>query len=115
LTQLLNIHKVSNVSKIEIHTAEPLVTDPSPFDYEIAIAKFKKHKSPGSDQTLAELIQAGGETLQSGIHKLINCIWNKEELPDQWKESCKYLSDNFPIQNGLKKVDVFHLCFPTLL
>jgi hypothetical protein len=20
------------------------------------------------------------------IHKLINSIWNKEELPDQWKE-----------------------------
>jgi hypothetical protein len=24
---------------------------------------------------------------QSEIHKLINCIWSKEELPDQWKES----------------------------
>jgi hypothetical protein len=23
----------------------------------------------------------------SVIHKLINSIWNKEELPDQWKES----------------------------
>jgi hypothetical protein len=21
------------------------------------------------------------------MHKLINSIWNKEELPDQWKES----------------------------
>jgi hypothetical protein len=21
------------------------------------------------------------------IHKLINAIWNKEKLPDQWKES----------------------------
>jgi sorting nexin-29 len=21
------------------------------------------------------------------IHKLVNSIWNKEELPDQWKES----------------------------
>jgi hypothetical protein len=24
--------------------------------------------------------------LLSVIHKLINSIWNKEELPDQWKE-----------------------------
>jgi hypothetical protein len=40
----------------------------------------------GSDQILAELIQAGGEILVSAIHKLINSIWNKEELPDQWKE-----------------------------
>jgi hypothetical protein len=28
---------------------------------EIAIAKLKKYKSPGSDQIQAELIQAGGE------------------------------------------------------
>jgi hypothetical protein len=21
------------------------------------------------------------------IHKLVNSVWNKEELPDQWKES----------------------------
>jgi hypothetical protein len=23
----------------------------------------------------------------SAIHKLINSVWSKEELPDQWKES----------------------------
>jgi hypothetical protein len=54
---------------------------------EIAFAKFKKYKSPGSDQILVELIQAGGEILLSEIHKLIHSVWNKEELPDQWKES----------------------------
>jgi hypothetical protein len=48
---------------------------------------LKTCKSPGIDQIPAELIQAGGNTLCSEIHKLINCIWNKEELPDQWKES----------------------------
>jgi hypothetical protein len=51
-----------------------LVLDPSPFEVEIAIAKLKRYKSPGSDQIPAELIQAGGETLQSEIHKLINSI-----------------------------------------
>jgi hypothetical protein len=44
-------------------------------------------KSQGIDQILAELNQAGGETLYSEIHKLVNSIWNKEELPDRWKES----------------------------
>jgi hypothetical protein len=43
--------------------------------------------SPGTDQIPAELIQAGGETLHSEIHKLIKLISNKEELPHQWKES----------------------------
>jgi hypothetical protein len=54
---------------------------------EIAIAKFKRYKSPSSDEIPAELIQAGGEILLSAIHKLINSDWNKEDLPDQWKES----------------------------
>jgi hypothetical protein len=51
---------------------------------EIAIAKLERYKSPHSDQILAEPIQSGGEILCS---KLINSIWNKEKLPDQWKES----------------------------
>jgi hypothetical protein len=85
--QLLNVHSISDVGQIEIHTAELLVPDPSPFEVEIAIAKLKKSKSPGSDQIPAELIQAGGETLRFVIHKLINSIRNKGESPDQWKES----------------------------
>jgi hypothetical protein len=47
------------------------------FLFEIAIAKLKVHKSPGNYQ-----IQAGGETW-SEIHKLINSVLYKEELPDQ--------------------------------
>jgi hypothetical protein len=72
---------------MEVHTAEPLIPDPSPFEFEIAIAKLKRHKSAGSDEILAELIQAGDEILSSKIYKLINSIWNKEDLLDQWKES----------------------------
>jgi hypothetical protein len=45
------------------------------------------YKPPGSNQIPAELIQAGGETLHSEIHELINSIWSKEKLPDQWKKS----------------------------
>jgi hypothetical protein len=33
------------------------------------------------------VIQGGGEILLSAIHRLINSVWNEEELPDQWKES----------------------------
>jgi hypothetical protein len=54
---------------------------------EIAIGKLKSYKSPGTDQIPAELIEAGGETLYSEIHRLICSIWTKEELPQQWKES----------------------------
>jgi hypothetical protein len=63
-----------------VHKAEQLVPDPSPLEVEIAIAKFKKYKTPGSDQIPAESIQVGGEILLSVIHKLVNSVWNKEEL-----------------------------------
>jgi hypothetical protein len=45
--------------------------------------KLKKYKSPGSDKIPVELIQARDEILLSAIHKLINSIWNREELLDQ--------------------------------
>jgi hypothetical protein len=48
---------------------------------------LKRYKSPGNDQIPAELIQAGSETVQSEIHKLINSICNKEEFPDRLKEA----------------------------
>jgi hypothetical protein len=60
-SQLLNVHNVSDVRKIEVHTAEPLVPGPSRLKVEIAIVKLIEYKSPGSDQLPTELIQAGGE------------------------------------------------------
>jgi hypothetical protein len=86
-SQLLNVHNVSDVRQIEIHLAEPLLPGPSRLEVEIAIAKLKRYKSPGSDEIPAELIQAGGEMLLSAIQKVIESVWNKEKLPDQWKES----------------------------
>jgi hypothetical protein len=44
---------------------------------------LKKHKSPGSDEIPVELIQVGGKILLPAIHKLINSIWKKQDLPDQ--------------------------------
>jgi transposase InsO family protein len=80
---------------------------PSCLDVEIAIAKLKKYKSPGSDQILAEFIKAQGETLVSVIHKLIKYIWNKEELPDPSK-----VSIIVPIhKNGWKLLGVINMGF----
>jgi hypothetical protein len=62
------------------------VPEPSATEVEAAIRKLKRCKSLGSDQILAELIQAGGEVLHSEIHKLM-LLWNKEELPHHHKES----------------------------
>jgi hypothetical protein len=77
-SQILNLHNVSDVREKEL-----LVTGSSRLEAEIAIAKLRKYKSPGSDQILAEVIRAGHETLLSVIHKLINYICNKKALPYQ--------------------------------
>ena len=57
----------------------------------MATEKLKRHRSTGIDSITAELIKAGGRTIQ--IRKLVNSTWN-EELPEQWKKSiivCTYL------------------------
>ena len=79
-SQLLNVHGVKDVRQTEIHTAEPLVPEPSAFEF--AIEKLKNHKSPGINQIPAELIKAGGRTMRSAIHELVISNWNREELPE---------------------------------
>jgi hypothetical protein len=79
-SQILNVHWVSDVRQAEIHTAEPLVPEPSALEVELAIEKLKSHKTPGIDQIPAELIKAGGRTIRCAIHKLIIAIWNKNCL-----------------------------------
>jgi len=96
----LNVHGVNNVKQTEIHTPESLVPEPSASNVEMAIEKLKSHKSPGIDQIPAELIKAGGKTNHCEIHKLIISVWNKEELPEEWKESIKV-----PIYNKGDKTD----------
>jgi len=86
-SKLFNVHEVKDVGQAEIHTAEPLVPEPSASEFELAIDKLKSHKSPGIDQIPAELIKAGGRTMCLEIHKLITSVWKKEKLPEGWKES----------------------------
>jgi hypothetical protein len=78
--QVLNVLGVHDIRQMDIYMAEPLVPEPSLTEVEIAIGKLKSYKSLGTDQILAKLIKAGGEILNSELHKLIHSIWNKEEL-----------------------------------
>jgi len=63
-----------------MHKSKPLIPEPSSFEDKIATENLKRHKLPGNYQVAAELVQTGGNTLSSEIHKLINSLWNKEEL-----------------------------------
>jgi hypothetical protein len=74
----LNLYGVNDVGWTEIQTAEPLVSEPSAFEFE---------KSLGIDQNPAEFITTVGRTVLSEIHEFINSLWNEEEFPEQWKDS----------------------------
>jgi hypothetical protein len=65
---------VNEVRWTEIHIVEPLVPERSSFEFDIAIEKLNRCKSPGTDQISANLIQAVGNIFCSEIHKLINCM-----------------------------------------
>ena len=86
-SQLFTVHGVSDARQTEIHTAEPLVLTRSASEVERATEKLERHNSPGIDQTSTELIKAGGRNIRHEIHKFIKFIWNKEELPEECKES----------------------------
>ena len=98
-SQLLNVHGVEDVRQTEVHTEEPLVSELSAsFEIKMVIEELKRYKSPGIDQIPAELIRAGGRKIHSEIHRLINPAWNKEELPEDWKQLI-----TVPIYKGNKK------------
>jgi len=86
LPQLYDVHGASDVEQTEIHTAEPLMLSLVP-QVEMAIDKQKRHKSARTDHIPAEMIKAGSRTIHSEIHKLINSLWKKEELPEESMES----------------------------
>jgi hypothetical protein len=72
----LNVHGANDVRETGIHTAEPLVSEPSDFEVELVIEKLKSHKSPDIDQIPAELIKVESKTIRSEIRKLMIFIWN---------------------------------------
>jgi len=55
---------IQDVRQTETHTAEPLVPEPSTFQFEWAVMKLKSYKSPGIDQIPAEKIKEGSRTIR---------------------------------------------------
>ena len=86
LSQLFNVHWVSYVRQTDIHAAETLMPEPRAL-MSRWLLKAKRNKSLNVDQIRAELIKAGDRTIRSEIQKHIDSILNKEELPEERKES----------------------------
>jgi hypothetical protein len=56
--KVLNVYVVHDVMQMDVHTAEPLVPEPSLVKVEVAIEKLKSYKSPGTDQILDKMLKA---------------------------------------------------------
>jgi hypothetical protein len=67
-SQLVSLHEANDVRQTEIHTTEPLLFEASVLEFEMAIEKLIRHKSPGNVQTPAELNKLWGKTNRSEIH-----------------------------------------------
>ncbi|XP_018357099.1 PREDICTED: uncharacterized protein LOC108757184 [Trachymyrmex septentrionalis] len=94
--RLLNVESENDreIENFEYHTAEPRINEPTISEVESAIKKLKNHKAPGNDLIPAELIKWGGSRLIEEIQKLIILIWNKEALPEQWKDYTREMVDD---------------------
>jgi len=81
----MNVHGVIEVRQTEIDTAEPLVPELNYFKFEMVYEKLKKTNHQ-------VLIKCQQNSMQQGVeefaetHKLIDCAWDKEDLPEEWKE-----------------------------
>ena len=59
-SQLLDVQEVNEVRQMEIHTAEPLVPEPSAFEVELATEKIKSHKSQVLIRSWQNWLNQGG-------------------------------------------------------
>jgi len=108
-SQLLNTHGINDVRQKEIHTAEPLVPEPSAFDMELAIEKLKRHKSSGIGHIAAELIKAQvGQFAARSINLLIlfrirmNCLRSRSQS--------LYLFIRRVIKQTVEIIEAYHFC-----
>ena len=112
-SQTLNVHGVHDVRQRETHTAEPLIPEPSVFEFDLAIDKLKSRKSSDRVQIPTELIKERVRKIRYQNHKTITSTWNKEELLEQWKSSI-ILPIHKKVRNGIKEIVVttesYHFC-----
>nr|KAG5691347.1 hypothetical protein BaRGS_033396 [Batillaria attramentaria] len=59
---------------------------PSKAEIRKAIVTLRNGKAAGPDEIPAEAIKADTETAVNMLHSLFSKIWEKEEVPAQWKE-----------------------------
>ena len=50
-----------------------------------ALTHLKNAKAPGVDNIAPEALKEGGPCTVEALHRILNFVWEKEEIPDDWK------------------------------
>lgn len=77
----------SDTTYLQYSTAEPYISNPSRLEINRSINKLKDNKAPGESNVVAELLKNSGEALKNEMWKMINLIWEKEIIPEEWNSS----------------------------
>ena len=73
-----DVCRMLDVRQNDMHSAEPLESEPSAFEVQMAIEKLKRYKLPGIDEVPLELVQLGSKAVCSETHKVADSMWNKK-------------------------------------
>jgi hypothetical protein len=86
---------------------------PTEEEVKSAIKQLKIHKAPGFDNINSETLKAEGSILSRWIHRVINKIWESEDIPEDWlrtivvrlfKKGDKSICDNWRVISLLSAV-----------
>ena len=47
--------------------------------------QLKNAKAPGGDNIPPEALKEGGPCTVEALHRILNFVWEKEVIPDDWK------------------------------
>ena len=50
-----------------------------------ALTQLKNAKAPEVENIPPEALKAGGPCTLEAMHRVLNSVWEKEEIPDDWK------------------------------
>lgn len=70
-----------------VQNVQPQTDPPSLEEITRAINTLKNNKAPGEYAINTEILKAGGDIMVNTIHELITELWEKEVIPEDWKEA----------------------------
>jgi hypothetical protein len=80
---LLNVEGGEEIEKPVYVTVEPEVAGPTLEEVQEGVKQERNGRAPGEDQLTAELLKCGGPDLIRYLYRLINKIWEREEMPEE--------------------------------